>query len=361
MHVPYYGLCGRSEELTIIFPQRDSCPSFKDLTCFNIRGPTVDENMSAFFRGLRENSLEHFSVLSSNDIGYDALDGLMQHAKSLRTLSLLSLQSTSLPFLHLLSKCEHLESLEIESSSAFPLSTWAANEKDPLREVSMWLRENKHLKRLRIDKLGGTSKLLAEVLKSPDLRLKELEVVLSDDDEGFYTALGNQTALESLRFRSQVDFTDSNNFRHDTFVDSVCSCKALKDLNIMYSGIDITPNDLSEFQKALPDLESLSFDGDWLKDDVFPPLSQMPSLTAININGISIFSYEGIKAFFEAVKTSGRRQGFRLYVMTQFGEAMILPEQASVLMTLASQIPGGKFEFEYWRDPDEESVSDLSD
>lgn len=317
--------------------------------------------MSAFFRGLRKNSLENFCVLSANDIGYDALDGLMQHAASLRTLSLLSLQSTSLPFLHLLSECQYLESLEIESSTPSPPSTWAADDKDPLLEVAIWLKENTYLKKLRIDKLGGASKLLSDVLKSPELRLKELEVVLFDDEEAFYTALGNQTALESLRFRSHADVTDTNNLRHDTFVDSICSCKALKDLNIMYSGVDITANDLRQFKESLPELEFLSFDGDWLADDIFPPLAQMKSLTIININGISIFTYDGLKSFFETVKASGPRQGFRLYVMTQYGEATIKPEQASTLMALASQIPGGKFEFEYWRDPDEESVSELSD
>lgn len=317
--------------------------------------------MSAFFRGLRENSLENFSVLSSNDIGYDALDGLMQHASSLRSLSLLSLQSTSLPFLHLLSNCQYLESLEIESSTPTPLSTWAANDKEPLLEVAIWLRDNKYLKRLRIDKLGGASKLLSDVLKSPNLRLKELEVVLFDEEEAFYTSLGNQTSLESLHVRSNAEVPDPNNLRHDTFLDSICSCKAIKDLNIMYSGIDITPNDLLQIKESLLDLESLSFDGEWLTDEVFPPLSQMKHLTTININGISVFTYDEIKSFLETVKASGNRHGFRLYVMTQYGETPIRPEHASVLMNLASQIPGGKFEFEYWRDPDEESVSDLSD
>lgn len=347
--------------MTTSLAQRDNCPSFKDLTCFNIRGPTVNENMAAFFRGLRENSLENFSVLSSNDIGFDALEGLMAHATTLRTLSLLSLQSTSLAFLHLLSKCQYLESLEVECSNLSPPSTWAAGDDDPFLEVAIWLKENKHLKKLRMDRVGGASKLLSEVLKSPDLRLKDLEVILFDDEEAFYTALGTQTSLESLHFRSLADVTDSNNFRHDTLVDSICMCKVLKDLNIMYSGVEITPNDLFQFKESLPDLETLNFDGDWLTDEVFPPLSQMNSLTVININGISVFTYDGMRSFLETVKASGNRQGFRLYVMTQYDEATIKPEQVSALANLASQIPGGKFEFEYWRDPDEESVSDLSD
>lgn len=346
--------------------------------------------MSAFFRGLRKNSLENFSVLSFNDIGHDVLKGLMQHAASLRTLSLLSLHQAYVPFLRLLSKCQCLESLEIEGDVIRP-SMLAADYQVPFPELGVWLKENKHLKTLRIGKVGGVGKLLADVLKSPELRLRELEVFLLDDDEGFYTALGSQTSLESLQIQSfNTDGTDANNFRHDNFVASVCACPALVDLNIMRSGIELTLGDLVQLQRALPNLASLSFDGDWLEDEVLVPLAQMPSLTTININGISVFTYQGVKSFLETVKaakvaatTSGegggrgggegggrggqgipgtpghsrhrQQQGFRLYVMAAgaFSD-MITREQAHELMSLASQIPGGAFEFDYWRDPDEE-------
>lgn len=359
-HFVGWAICGRDAELTVIFSQRDTCPSFRDLTCLYITGSTVDENMSAFFKGLRDNSLANFSVLSSNDIGYGTLDGLMQHASSLRTLSLLSLQPTIIPFLHLLSKCQDLESLELEFRYS-PLSIGPANGKDPLLEVALWLKENKHLMRLRIIYLQGTSQLLSEVLRSPVMRLKELEVILLGNEEPFYPALAQQTSLEVLYVRSQAESPDSE-IRHDILVDSICSCKALRNLDVMYDGIEFTAKDLQQLSKSLPDLELLKFEGDNMKDDVFPPLARMPKLKTININGFSHFTYEGIKSFLEDIKASShRRQGFRLHVMAQWTGAMIRSAQVAVLTKLASEIPGGKFEFEYWRELDEESLSDLSD
>lgn len=242
---------------------RDYCPAFRDLTCFNIRGQTVEENMSAFFQTLRPNSLENFAVLSSNEIGYDTLDGLMQHSRSLTSLTLASLQTTCLPFLHLLSKCQYLESLTIESSTPSPPNTWAAGDEDPLIDVSAWLKECKHLRKLAIRDLGGASRLLAEVLKSPDLRLKDLEVKLVDDEVELYSAVRRQTDLESLMFRSTIEVSDPTGLRHDLFLESICFCEKLKDLDMMLiDQIQLTSQDLAEIQACIPELESISFDGE---------------------------------------------------------------------------------------------------
>lgn len=286
----------------------------------------------------------------------------MQHSDSLRTLTLSSLQNNSLPFLHLLSSCSYLETLQIESSTPAPPSTWAADDKDPLVEFSAWLKGCRHLRKLEIKFLGGASKLLADALKSPDLRLTELEARLIDDDEGFYSALGYQADLESLTLRCMAEVIDQAGSRHDKFIDSICSCKKLKDLNIMLvEHLQLTPDDLAQIKESLQGLESISFDGEWLTDAIWEPLSEMSSLTTININGLSIFTFDGIKSFVEKVKASGSRNGFRLYVMNQQSEARISPAQESSLSKLAAQIPGGSFEFSYWRDPSESEMSDLSD
>lgn len=351
---------GLTEEIAISI--RDHCPAFRDLTCYTLPGPEVDKNMSAFFRALRPNSLESFSVISSNRIGYDTLEALMQHSDSLKTLTLSSLESTALPFLHLLSSCPYLESLQIESSMPSPPSTSATDGRDPLVELSSWLKGCRHLKKLDIKFLGGASKLLADALKSPDLRLKELEVRLIDDDEAFYTALGKQADLESLTLRCTAEVIDQTGVRHDTFIESICSSKKLKDLNIMLvDHLQLTPDDLDLIRESLPGLESLSFDGEWLTDSIWEPLSQMSSLTTLNINGLSIFTYDGIRSFLETVKASGPRYGFRLYVMNQQSEARITPVEEEKLSMLAAEIPGGSFDFAYWRDPSEDEMTDLSD
>lgn len=343
-----------------------NCPFFKDLTCFNIKGPTVDQNMSDFFRGLRENSLESFKVHSSNEIGFNALDGLMQHSRSLRFLDLSSLQNTCLSVLDTLSRCQYLESLSIEASTPAPPSTWAVSGEDPLPKVATWLKECKTLKRLVISNLSGASKLLSDIMDSPDLRLTDLQLSLIDDEEAFYTALGNQTALENLSLRSSAEIVDPNRARHDKFIDSICQCTRLKDLDIMQKvgGIDqvqLTFEDLVLIKESLPQLEDLSFDGEYLTDALFEPLAQMQRLKSVSINGSSIFTFAGIKSFIEALRTSGAHKGFRLYIMNQYGEAEISERHQEQLAALMAVGLNGVFELAYWRNPSEDDMSDLSD
>lgn len=341
---------------------RDNCPAFKDLTCYNIRGSTVDENMSAFFRALKQQSLENFTVLGSNEIGFNAFEGLMQHSTSLKTLQLLSLHSTALPFLHVLTACPYLESLGIEASTPAPPVTWAVDNEDPLIEVANWLKCSTHLRKLSLRTLGGAAKLLAEALKSPDLRLKELDVKFVDDDEAFYTALAAQSDLESLYIRSMTEVNDGNGLRHDTFLASICACKKMKFLNIMQNEhLQLSPMDLTQMKESLLCLEFLQFDGEWLTDAIWQPLSEMPALSTITINGMSIFTYDEIRAFMLAVRETGPRPGFRLDVMNQQSEARITPAQEHKLSSLAARLFNGNFDFQYWRDPSEDEMSDFSD
>lgn len=343
-----------------------NCPFFKDLTCFNIKGPTVDQDMSDFFRGLRENSLESFKVHSSNELGYKALDGLMEHSRSLRLLNLSSLQNTCLAALDTLSRCQYLENLSIEAETPSLPSTWAVSGEDPLPKVASWLKECKSLKRLVVSNLAGASHLLSEILESPDLRLTDLSLSLIDDEEAFYNILGNQTALESLSLRSSAEIVDPNRARHDKFIDSICLCTKLKDLDIMQKvgGIDqvqLTMEDLVLIKTSLPQLEDLSFDGEYLTDALFEPLAQMERLKSVSINGSSIFTFAGIKSFIEALRTSGTHKGFRLYVMNQYGEAEISERHQEQLAALMAVGLNGVFELAYWRNPSEDDMSDLSD
>lgn len=345
---------------------RQNCPSFRELTCYNIRGATVDQNMSEFFRGLREDSLENFRVLSANEIGLGALEGLLNHSRSLRSLELSSLGNTSLPFLHLLSSCQYLEELKIEASIPSPPSTWAVDGEDPLPILATWLKECKTLKRLGISKLAGASKLLSDVLDSPDLRLRELDVELIDDDEAFYSALGYQADLESLVFRSNAEVPDPNGARHDKLLDSICSCKKLRDLDIMQKavGIDqvqLTTDDLFLIKESLRNLEELNFDGENLTDAIFEHLAQMPSLRALYINGLSIFTYGGIRSFIEALNKSGSHRDFRLDIVNQHGDAKIPERLEAELARLMASGLNGSFNLVYFRDPSEDDMSDFSD
>ncbi|ROW17744.1 hypothetical protein VPNG_00681 [Cytospora leucostoma] len=321
--------------------------------------------MSVFFRGLRDDSLQNFKVLSTNEMGLHALEGLMNHARSLRSLTLSSLGTTSLPFLHLLTSLQYLEELNIEASTTSPPSMWAPDGEDPLPMLAIWLKGCKFLKQLSISKLAGGSKLLSDVLVSPDLQLRQLHVALVDDDEAFYSALGHQADLETLVFRSYAEITDQNRVRHDKLLDSLCSCIELRNINIIQEfGVDqvqLTTEDLFLIKEALRNLEELSFDGENLTDSIFVPLAQMPSLRAVYINGLSLFTYAGIKFFIEALQATGSHHGFRLEVASQRGDAKIPVRLEKRLARLINSSLDGYFSLVYSRDLSEDDTPSGSD
>lgn len=345
---------------------RQNCPSFRELTCYNIRGATVDQNMSEFFRGLREDSLETFRVHSANEIGLETLEGLMHHSRSLRSLELSSLGNTSLPFLHILTSCQYLEELKIEAGIPSPPSTWAPTGEDPLLVVATWLKECKSLKRLGITKLAGASKLLSDVLGSPDLRLRELDTELIDDDEAFYSALGHQIDLESLVIRCNVEVSDPNGARHDKLLDSICSCKRLRYIDIMPKAlgmdqVQLTTEDLFLIRESLRNLEELSFDGENLTDAIFDHLAQINLLKVLYINGSSRFTYNGIKSFIEALQKAGSHRDFRLEIVKQYGDSKISDHLEAELARLMALSLNGTFNLVYFRDPSDDDMSDFSD
>ncbi|KAK7729390.1 hypothetical protein SLS53_009240 [Cytospora paraplurivora] len=344
-----------------------NCPFFRELTCYHIQGSHVDQNMSEFFRGLRDDSLQNFRVVSTNEMGPRALEGLMNHARSLRSLTLSSLGTTSLPFLHLLTSLQYLEELNIEASTTSPPSTWAPEGEDPLPMLTIWLKGCRSLKQLSISKLAGGSKLLSDVLVSPDLRLRKLDVRLVDDDEAFYSALGHQVDLETLVFRSYAETTDQNGVRHDKFLDSICACRKLRHINIIQDielGIDqvqLTTEDLFLIRKALRNLEELSFEGENLTDAIFEPLAHITSLKAVYISGLSLFTYDGIKFFIEALQAAGTHDGFRLEIASQHGDAKIPVRLEKKLARLVNSSLNGYFSLVYFRDLSEDDTPPDSD
>lgn len=342
-----------------------NCPSFRELTCYNIQGKDVDQSMSEFFRGLRDDSLQNFKVLSTNKMGPHALEGLTNHARSLRSLTLSSLGTTSLPFLHLLTSLQYLEELNIEASTTLPPRMWAPDGEDPLPMVAIWLKGCKSLKQLSISKLAGGSKLLSDVLVSPDLRLRKLDVRLVDDEEAFYSALGHQADLETLVFRSHAEIIDQDGVRHDNFLDSICACMKLRHIDIIQEfGIDqvqLTTEDLFLVKEALRNLEELSFEGENLTDAIFEPLSQIPSLRAVYISGLSLFTYDGIKFFIEALQAAGSHRDFRLEIANQHGDAKIPVRLEKKLARLINSSLNGYFSLVYSRDLSEDDTPPDSD
>ncbi|EOO00638.1 hypothetical protein UCRPA7_3868 [Phaeoacremonium minimum UCRPA7] len=338
-----------------------SCPAFKELVCFNILGSTVDEDLAAFILGLRPNSLETFSVLSTNQIGQESLGALQYHSSSLRELGLSNIQKEAFPHLNALSPCDSLEWLHLESSRDGMTSKWATESKDTFLEVASWLKSCSKLCRLEMFRVPGAGTLLADVLKSPELRLKSLELSLLDDDEAFYPALGNQIGLERFSFVSTDEFLQTATPRHFAFLNSVCNCRNLRELDLMQFSMSLA--DLVQVKDTLSKLEEFSFDGEMLSDEIWKALKQLPALKTLNINGLSAFSFEGILSFIQFLQSSPAHRGFRLYIMNQIGEAKLSDDEEVLLggQMAAAAGPDGRLDLTYFRDPDEEMSEELSD
>jgi len=265
---------------------RDHCPSFRELECYYCDSATVDEDLAGFFRTLPANSLEAFSVMSVNRLGATTFEALAHHAKSLKVLGL-TLQSTSFESLHLLSPCTSLKSLKLEAL-LFANVHWEAEYKDSFLRVTSWLRECLSLKKLRLVQVPDAAKLLGHVLKTPDLRLEELDVYLRDDSLTFYSSLATQSSLDSLSLRrADEDLSDLPASHLTQFVRAILECRSLRTLDIMQTML--TPGDIQDISRTLVSLEDFSFDGEDLRDEIFEPLLEMRNLKMLNSRQSLIF------------------------------------------------------------------------
>ncbi|CAK7203924.1 hypothetical protein SEUCBS139899_006674 [Sporothrix eucalyptigena] len=336
---------------------RDNCPRFRELTCFYCNGPTVDTGMAAFFRTLRPNSLEIFSVSSQNHMGKEALDALALHASSLKILVLSGLQDRALSNLGSLKECVNLESLDLEADR-LTVDGWETGYPESFADTAAWLSACESLSNLKLRNVDGASALLKIVLKAPKLRLRSLDLKLIDDaSDGLYTSLGKQTSLEDFYLRSNDIQLDVASPQHTQFIDALCKLENLRVLDIMQS--TVTYGDLDMLAVALKQLEEFSFDGEGLGDQVLSSLLLMGKLKSVSINASTHFTMEGLLHFISKVGEIREFQcGLVMAVMNQSLEAQISPEEEQFLSREAYSTYGGKIEIAH---PEEEHESDFSD
>ncbi|OAA67060.1 hypothetical protein SPI_01636 [Niveomyces insectorum RCEF 264] len=336
---------------------RDNCPRFRELTCFYCDGPSVDEDLAAFFRTLRPNTLQVFSVSSKNRLGKEAFAALACHASSLKKLGLSNLQSGAFEHLGALRPCVSLESLVLEGDRYVAVD-WHAEYPDAFADAGVWLGDCASLVDLKLWTVPSAAALLKDVLKSSNVRLTTLDLKLVDAHAGLYASLGHQTALEGFYMRSNDGDADHLSPQHAQFVRSLCQCRQLKVLDIMQT--TLTSDDLGVLAASLDHLEEFSFDGELLDDSVFDALLAMRKLKTINISANTVFTVDGILQYINSLGALGRPEGgeFGLSIMNQSLQARISPEEEQFLAEHAQATFGGRLEIAH---PEEEHESDFSD
>ncbi len=352
LHIQDGSVIGEQVAISI----RNNCPRFRELTCFYCDGPSVDEELASFFRTIRPNSLEVFSVSSKNRLWKEAFASLSFHASSLKKLGLSDLQGIAFEHLGALRPCIMLESLELEAERLASMD-WMADYPESFADTIAWLNACTSLVDLKLQNVPRATALLKIVLRSSALRLRTLYLKLIDADDGFYTSLGSQTTLESLVMRSTDTQLDHPSPHHINLVDSICKLQQLRILDIMQT--PITEEELRKLSVSLESLEELSFDGDFMEDSALDAFLAMRKLRAININASSLFTVEGILQLIDKIGPAGRDRGeISLAIMNQSLQASISPEEEQFLSETAQATFGGRIEIAH---PEEEHESDFSD
>lgn len=335
---------------------RDNCPKFRELRCFYCNGPTVDEDLAAFFRTIPPNSLEVFSVSSQNHMGKEALAALSLHSSSLKRLGLSGLQSSAFEHLGSLRECVSLESLELEANRG-TAADWESTFSESFADTVAWLSACASMTSLKLWHVECAASLLKIILKAPKLRLTSLDLNLLDANDELYASLGKQVALEGFYLRSNDVLLDAASPQHTQFVQSVCKLENLRVLDIMQT--TITDNDLDSLAVALTNLEELSFDGEGMGDPILSSILLMQKLKNININASTNFTVEGLLQFINTVGEMHEFNcGLSLSIMNQSLDAQIFPEEEQFLSNQAHVTFGGRIEISH---PEEEHESDFSD
>jgi hypothetical protein len=350
---------------------RANCPHFKEVVCHYCIGSDVDSQLAAFFSGLAPDSLESFTVMSSNSIREKTFKALKGHSESLRGLGLCLEQPAALSALNLLSDCKNLKWLTIEATGSARSLDWEREKKQEFLEVLSWLRGCLSLTSLDLVHVPNSSSILSQVLQVPEIKLKSLDVKLQDTDERFYSALGSQTSLESLVVRTNDELVDIAGPRHAQFVSSICSCTKLRKLDLMNEVL--TLEDVYNIMESLRVLDDFSFDGELIDDDFLPPLANIAYLRTLNINALSNFSFAGLLNFVNDLASldessvsgdshgSHPHDGVRIYIMRQVGEHKFSDQEERLLTVETDRRLGGRIEITYEGDPDELHESDFSD
>ncbi|KAJ8121939.1 hypothetical protein O1611_g9970 [Lasiodiplodia mahajangana] len=337
------------------------CPNFVELTCFHFQSRTAAEDMEAFFRALRPNSLQSFEVLSRNNLGQVTLSALSTHARSLRVLHLRSLLPSAVKSLHLLSDCTALESLDIETTNRRELDNFSEAE---FTQIAKWISSCKGLRELSFSHFRDALPLLKQVLEAPDIRLERLEVqdyqsASQEITKATWRALGQQDRLELLTIASQDGLPDGLVLnQHPELTDSICRLSNLVSLNLIQAYVNSV--EIRRIVAALPRLEELSFGGSLIDNSILEHLGRLPKLVLLSINAITVFKFSDLQDFVEKLDPV-TNQGIKVELLNQWYEVKLTDEEEIWLNDYLADNFNGRIAFSYPNDPDELHEADFSD
>jgi hypothetical protein len=330
------------------------CPHFDDLTfCFCFR-PNIDPDTSAFFSGLRENSLRSFTAISANSIGSETLLALNHHSSSLRVLELHGLTSDAIMNLHLLQGCASLEVLHLQDrDGSLDLKS---TQNDVYLQVVAWLVNCTRLQELHLQKLLSAPSILTELCLSNSTRLRKLELTGYSlvNNQDFHKAMAHQTSLEALLLRADAEGAFRDDI--DVLVGSILKLTELRELDLYESSEYFRSSEIIRIASYLHKLERFTFSGHDMADAIWPAISRLPHLRSLNIFAITSFSFDGLLNYVSSLQPTN--QGLVLSVMCQILEDDLSDHQKREIQERIEAQVNGRFEFVLLRDSRSSDDSD---
>jgi len=310
--------------------------------CLNPQWPELDSQFP-----------ESFTILSLNELGSQTFKSLCEHARSLKTLSLLRLELVALQSLNELQDCLSLESLKLEgawSARGFP---WETECKQVFQEVVQWLQNCTSLKVLEFTMIPASTTILAKVLKSPSIRLLSLSIKTPDLDKEFCEALPVQQRLQHLAVKiPDEDLLEASDERHMILADAITCCHELRELD---TNELFTFEEIERICASLPLLEDIVLNGDLIEDVFLAPIRQLKNLKSLTTYGPSSFSLDALLDFINQLGADpeGDHDGVQIYITNQdYDFRFTAAEEATVRSALSAKLRG-RFDINYRADPED--------
>jgi len=324
------------------------CPNFDDLTfCFCLRD-NVDSDIASFFSALRSNSLQSFTALSAQSIGPQTFSALNNHSRSLKALKLDDLKPDAIRSLSLLKGCEALEALDLQDADGF--INLEATENDIFLEILAWLGRCERLKEFCLKKFLSAPAILTDLCLRNNIRLRRLELVEYSlvNNQRFHQAMSHQTSLESLILRADAEGAFRDDI--DTLVSCISQLTNLTELDLCETSDYFRSPEISRLASSLPNLEKFSFSGYDVTDAIWPSISGLRHLRALNAHAVTSFTYDGLLDYISTLQPTN--QGLVLSVMSQRLDYDLSDRQKATIQERIVAKVDGRFEFVLFRETD---------
>ena len=325
---------------------RAYCPKFNACSIFQ-SDISKDEGLSAFFSGLKEQSLKSFITFSMNGFGLQCCLAISRHSSALTELRLNMLPAV-IPHLGLLKGLTALETLALSDDRK--TVDLEAEQNDVFLELIEWLKSCKNLRTLRLGLYNCGAAVATPVLVQDDIRLRHLEVLdyATRDHRSFHLSLSNQRQLEHLILDSDVieSFDEIQ-----ALLASLCQLRQLRVLRLIGVSSLFGEDDIKVLSDNLQMLEEFYTAGLFLDDTALESVSQLRNLKVMTFLGTTRFTFQGLFEFAKLLREPGH-QNFLLAVDNADPDASLSEEEQAYMRAAFAEQCGGKLEYTLVRGED---------